>query len=44
MHGEREWGCKLVFSDEDHGYSRFYDSIDTVIMGRMIFEIRRGSI
>jgi dihydrofolate reductase len=28
-----------LFSDEDYGYSRFYDSIDTFIMGRKTFDM-----
>jgi dihydrofolate reductase len=27
-----------MFSDEDYGYKKFYDSIDTVIMGRKTYE------
>jgi dihydrofolate reductase len=27
-----------LFSDEDYGYKKFYDSIDTVIMGRKTYE------
>ena len=32
--GDISW----LFSDEDYGYKKFYDSIDTVIMGRNTFE------
>jgi dihydrofolate reductase len=32
--GDISW----LFSDEDYGYKKFYDSIDTVIMGRKTFE------
>jgi dihydrofolate reductase len=32
--GDVSW----LFSDEDYGYKEFYDSIDTVIMGRKTFE------
>jgi dihydrofolate reductase len=32
--GDVSW----LFSDEDYGYEKFYDSIDTVIMGRKTFE------
>jgi dihydrofolate reductase len=28
-----------LFTDQDYGYNQFYDSIDTIIMGRRSFEI-----
>ncbi len=32
--GDVDW----LFSDADYGYNEFYNSIDTVIMGRKTFE------
>ncbi|MFL6502613.1 MAG: dihydrofolate reductase family protein [Nitrososphaera sp.] len=29
-----EW----LFSDADYGYARFYDSIDTILVGRKTYE------
>ena len=31
-------GIDWLFSDGDYGYERFYDSIDTVLMGRKTYE------
>lgn len=34
MDGDANW----LFSDGDYGHNEFYNSIDTVIMGRKTFE------
>ncbi len=32
--GEIDW----LFSDQDYGYKKFYDSVDTVLLGRKTYE------
>ena len=33
-HGDTKW----LFSDQDYGYKAFYDSVDTLIIGRKTYE------
>ena len=33
--GSFDW----LFTDQDYGYKQFYDSVDTVIMGRKTYDI-----